>query len=79
MSSAVECLKAIFWLQKEQGQAVSIGEIADWMDVDAPSVSEHVHTLATNGQVDFTKYRRVHLTKQGVAEAEKAVERNCIL
>ncbi len=61
-------LKAIYHLEKE-GTVKSI-EVAKYLEVSKPTVSEMLRKLADKGFIKFKAYQSLSLTKKGLKSAE---------
>lgn len=72
-------LKAIYALQTEQSGPVSTSDLAERLDVAAPSVSSMFDTLKQRGLIDREKHRPVSLTSTGEAVALRVVRNHRLL
>ena len=70
-------LKAIYLVG--EGGAVTTHALAGYLDVAPPSVTEMVRRLAGEGLVEYTPYRPLSLTNNGVRVASDLVERYRLL
>ena len=68
-------LKAIHTLGGAEG-VVSPAEIADRLQVRAPSVTGMLKRLADAGWIDYAPGKKARLTKSGVAEARRVIRRH---
>ena len=64
-ASKEDYLKAIYHLMEENHEARSV-EVADYLDVKKPSVSEMLRTLGDDGFIQYRKYSKIKLTKKGI-------------
>lgn len=71
-------LKEIYLLT-EGGTPASTGDLADRLDVSAPSVSEKLGTLEDEGLVEREKYRGAELTVGGEAAARELLRKHCLI
>jgi len=81
MLSAVmeDYLKAIFHIQQETGEDVSTSEIADHLDVTAPTVSSMLDKLEERGLIEREKYQGVSLTTDGERVALEVIRHHRLL
>jgi len=63
-------LRAIYIIKEGKGEVRSV-DVAEYLDVSKPTVSEMVSTLSQEGFVDFKKYSKLRFTKKGLRAAEK--------
>lgn len=78
--SVEDYLKAIFQLSADAGEdTVATSDIAERLDVAAPSVSGMVKRLAEAGHLEHVPYRGVKLTDSGQRAALAVVRRHRIL
>jgi Mn-dependent DtxR family transcriptional regulator len=68
-------IKVAYELQYELGIA-TVSDMAERLNVKAPSVTAALQKLDSMGMVDYRKYQNVKLTKRGVAVAKKLNQRN---
>ena len=71
-------LKEIYLLT-EGGTPARTGELAERLDVSAPSVSEKLGDLAEQGLVAREKYRGAELTTGGEAAARALLQKHCLI
>jgi len=71
-------LEAILILGKKQDTVHAI-DICTELGFSRPTVSEMLKTLKTNGLIDVDDENHIHLTKNGLAVAEKTYERHNII
>lgn len=76
--SAENYLERILILQEEQGQVRSI-DIATSMQFTKPSVSNAMKRLREGGYIEVDGDGFIHLTKSGLAIAEKIYERHRVI
>ena len=72
-------LKAIYRLQREEGPPVRTSEIAEHLDVTAPTVTSMLEKLEDRGLVDREKYKGVELTAEGETVALEVVRHHRLL
>jgi DtxR family Mn-dependent transcriptional regulator len=67
MLSAVmeDYIKAIHAIQGDSDERVSTSELAEYLDVTAPTVSSMLNKLEERGLIDRQEYRGVRLTEEG--------------
>lgn len=75
-ASGEDYLEAILVLQKKRGIVRSV-DVAEYLDVKKPSVSNAVGILERGGFVIKDQYHFLHLTDKGRETAEKIYERHC--
>ena len=63
-------LRAIYHLEEENSQPVKSIDLASYMKVSKPSVSEMLRKLSDDGFVKFEAYSPMHLTAKGRKEAK---------
>ncbi|TXT55252.1 MAG: hypothetical protein BAJATHORv1_40162 [Candidatus Thorarchaeota archaeon] len=79
MTKALEdYLKTIYTIETERG-SVGVSDIAETMNVKAPSVTTALQRLRKLGLVDYQPYQEVHLTEKGFRVASKIQERFQVL
>lgn len=71
-------LSAIHLLTTERDRAAKTGELADWLEISAASVTEMLTTLESQDFVTYEKYRGVELTEQGETEARAVMWKQCV-
>lgn len=71
-----EYLEAIFKLQEETSEPVSITRLAEHMGLSAASASEMVKRLSQTGTVDYSPNREISLTAEGEKQASQVVRRH---
>lgn len=74
-SAVQDYLKTIHGLGGSE-RTVSPAEIADALDVRAPSVSEMLRRLAEQGWITYELRRGAQLTAEGVAQARRVIRRH---
>ena len=77
-ASKEDYLKAIYHLMEENHEARSV-EVADYLDVTKPSVSEMLRTLGDDGFIQYRKYSKIKLTKKGFNAAKNLTARHRII
>src|SRR3989338_3653017 len=71
-------LSAIYHLMEEKNEVKSV-EVADYLEVSKPSVSEMLKTLNADGLIDYKRYSRVKFTKKGLNAAKGLTARHRII
>ena len=71
-------LKTILILNRKNG-SVRSSDVAEWLGVSRPSVSNAVRYLRDGGYLRLDKHKKIHLTASGREIAEKVYERHCFL
>ncbi len=77
-SSLEDYLKAIYKLSKE-APVVRVKDIAEYLSVSPPSVSETIQKLKSLSLVEHEKYSYITFTKEGIYQAEILLNRNNII
>ena len=72
-------LKSIYHLQQETDDKVRTSEIADYLDVTAPSVTSMLDKLEERGLINHEKYMGVSLTPDGERVALEVIRRHRLL
>lgn len=72
-------LKAIYRIQREEGPPVRTSDIADDLEVTAPTVTSMLEKLEDRGLVDREKYKGVELTAEGETVALEVVRHHRLL
>ncbi len=72
-------IKAIYAIQNDSGERVGTSELADHMDVTAPTVSSMLKKLEERGLVDREEYRGVTLTEEGEVVALEILRHHRLL
>lgn len=71
-------LRALYFLDEEKGELRSI-DIANYLQISKPSVSEMLRTLEKQNLVSFAPYSKVRLTKSGRKAAERITSKHRII
>ncbi len=71
-------LKAILILQEKYGYVRST-DVAEWLGVSKPSVSNAIRSLIEGGYLRLERSKMIRLTEHGRKAAEKIYERHCFL
>lgn len=74
-SSSEDYLEALYFLNEEKDE-VSVSDIASFLGVKNPSVSEMMKKLREKKLVDYEKYGKITLTSQGEEIAEEVAKRH---
>lgn len=74
--SVEEYLEELYRLSEESEGHVSTGDLAERLDIKAPSVTEMLGSLAEKGLVEYEPYRGAILTEEGRREGRKLVEKH---
>lgn len=77
-ASREDYLRAIYHLMEEKHEVKSV-EVADYLEVSKPSVSEMLKTLNSDGLIDYKRYSRVKFTKKGLNAAKGLTARHRII
>lgn len=77
--SEARYLFAISALSESGSDRIATGELCDYLDVAAASVTEMVSKLGDRGLVEYEKYRGVTLTERGETLAAGVSRRFCIV
>jgi len=77
-ASREDYLRAIYHLMEEKNEVKSV-EVADYLEVSKPSVSEMLKTLNADGLIDYKRYSRVKFTKKGLNAAKGLTARHRII
>lgn len=72
-------LKAIYHFQTETGERVRTSEIADALDVTAPTVTSMLDKLEERGLIERKKYKGVSLTPDGEGVAIEVIRNHRLL
>ncbi|NHN47597.1 metal-dependent transcriptional regulator [Halostella sp. JP-L12] len=72
-------LKAIYYLEQEDGAPVGTSRIAEYLDVTSPTVTSMIESLADRGLVEREKYKGVELTDEGETVAVEVVRHHRLL
>lgn len=72
-------LKVIYDLQRERDEKISTSEIAEYLDVTAPTVTSMIDKLEERGLVEREKYKGVELTGDGEKVALEVVRHHRLL
>ncbi len=80
LSDAMEdYLKAVYVLQIDEGPPVATSDIAEYLDVTAPTVSSMVGDLEERGLLTREKYKGVELTAEGETVALEVLRHHRLL
>jgi DtxR family Mn-dependent transcriptional regulator len=81
MLSAVmeDYIKAIYAIGSDTGERVGTSELADYLDVTSPTVSNMLKKLEEQGLVDREEYRGVTLTEEGTVVALEILRHHRLL
>ncbi|WP_135533502.1 metal-dependent transcriptional regulator [Halostella pelagica] len=72
-------LKAIYYLERDEGAPIGTSRLAEYLDVTAPTVTSMVDSLEERGLVDREKYKGVELTADGETVAVEVVRHHRLL
>ncbi|WP_323191878.1 metal-dependent transcriptional regulator [Halostella sp. PRR32] len=72
-------LKAIYYLERDEGAPIGTSRLAEYLDVTAPTVTSMVDSLEERGLVDREKYKGVELTTDGETVAVEVVRHHRLL
>ena len=71
-------LRGLYILEEEKGQIKSI-DLAHYLNVSKPSVSEMVKELSKERLISYKKYSRINFTQKGRRIAEKLTSKHRII
>lgn len=77
--SEEDYLRAIYHLEREENRPIKSVELAEFLKVSKPTISEMVRKFSNEGLVNFQSYRRISLTKKGLKKAERITFRHRII
>ena len=77
-TSKEDYLRALYILEEEKGQIKSI-DLAHYLDVSKPSVSEMVRGLSKEGLVSYKKYSKPKFTPKGRKIAQKLTSKHRLI
>ncbi len=72
-------LKAIYYLERDEGAPVGTSRIAEYLDVTSPTVTSMLDSLGERGLVEREKYKGVELTAEGETVAVEVVRHHRLL
>ena len=76
--SREDYLRGIYHLMEEEGSARSV-DLADYLNVTKPSVSEMLKELNKDGLIGYKPYSKVKLTRKGHNIAQKLTSKHRII
>lgn len=76
--SREDYLRAIHHLMEENKEVRSV-EVADYLNVSKPSVSEMLKNLDTDDLIQYKRYSKINLTKKGLNLAKNLTARHRII
>ncbi|MBI2208455.1 metal-dependent transcriptional regulator [Candidatus Woesearchaeota archaeon] len=76
--SREDYLRAVYHLMEEKDEVRSV-EVADYLSVSKPSVSEMLKNLDADGLIQYKKYSKINLTKNGFKVAKNLTMRHRII
>ena len=76
--SREDYLRAMYHLMEEKEEVKSV-EVADYLGVSKPSVSEMLKNLDADGLIQYKKYSKINLTKNGFKAAKNLTARHRII
>ena len=71
-------LRAIYHLMEENNEVKSV-DVADYLNVSKPSVSEMLRNMDNDGFIQYKRYSRIRLTKKGLSSAKGITARHRII
>jgi DtxR family Mn-dependent transcriptional regulator len=74
-----EYLETILYITKKNGGLAHTSQIAEELNLSAPSVTEMVQKLSDSGYIEYTPYYGVALTDKGCTEALRIERRHQLL
>jgi DtxR family Mn-dependent transcriptional regulator len=72
-------LKAIYYLERDEGAPIGTSHLAEYLDVTAPTVTSMIDSLEERGLVEREKYKGVELTEDGESVAVEVVRHHRLL
>jgi DtxR family Mn-dependent transcriptional regulator len=72
-------LKAIYYLERDEGAPIGTSRLAEYLDVTAPTVTSMVDSLEERGLVEREKYKGVELTDEGESVAVEVVRHHRLI
>ena len=79
VNTADQYLKAIYLVEKLNGNAAATGKLAERLDVSPASANEMIGKLESRGLVDHEKYQGATLTDEGTERARESLQTYCII
>ena len=77
-ASREDYLRGMYHLMEEEGSVRSV-DLADYLNITKPSVSEMLHELNREGLVQYKKYSRLKFTSKGHEIAKKLTFKHRII
>ena len=71
-------IRAIYILMEKHNEVRSV-QLADYLNVTKPSVSEMLKNLDKDGFIEYHKYAKIKLTRKGSTEAKNLTARHRII
>ena len=71
-------LRGLYVLHEEKNELRSV-DLAEYMKVSKPSVSEMLRELDADGLVEYKKYSKIKFTKKGMSAARKLTTKHRII
>ncbi len=72
-------LKAIYTLQRKNNSSVSTSEIAEYLDVTSPTVTNMLENLKEKGLIEYEKYKGARLTDEGLTIALEVIRHHRLI
>lgn len=76
--SKEDYLRVIYHLMEKKQDVKSV-EVADYLNITKPSVSEMLKNLDTDGLIQYKKYSKIKMTKKGFNAAQNLTARHRII
>ncbi|MBI2135262.1 metal-dependent transcriptional regulator [Candidatus Woesearchaeota archaeon] len=76
--SREDYLRAIYHLMEENKEVRSV-EVADYLNISKPSVSEMLKNLDKDGLIGYKRYSKINLTRRGFNIAKNLTARHRII
>ena|SRR3989338_5528159 len=77
-ASREDYLRAVYHLMEENNEVRSI-DLADYLNVTKPSVSEMLRELSKEGLIGYKPYSKIKLTRKGYNIAQKLTSKHRII
>lgn len=77
-TSKEDYLRALYIVEEEKHELKS-SDVARYLDVSKPSVSEMVRQLSREGLITYKRYSKLRFTPKGLKEAKKLTSRHRLI
>ena len=78
-TSREDYLRAIFCLNEQESAKAKSVDIAKYLKVSKPAVSEMLRKLKNDGYLEMSPYSNIELTQKGLTEAQKLTYKHRII